>query len=99
METTTLEKRIENLSHIGQEMSMSEMHEEIQRLLIKYSSGSNLQHVSVSGFKTLSHLIQDIMLNPEVYLNDKTPFNCPDCSADLELDNNTKSVKFVKHNI
>lgn len=98
METITLEKRIENLSHIEQEMSMSEMHEEIQRLLIKYSSGSNLQHVSISGFKTLSYLIQDIMLNPEVYLNDKMHFKCPDCSADLELDNNTKDIKFIKHN-
>lgn len=70
METKKIEKRIEELSRIQEKMCMSEMCEEIQRLLIKYSSGSKLQDVSVKNFKTLSHLIEDIMLNPDVYLND-----------------------------
>jgi len=105
METNTLKTRIEILSSIETQMDMSELNNDIQALLMKYSSGTKLQNLSVKNFKLISRLIEDIVLQPEIYTSENCdngenniPFKCPDCWADLEWNNNTNDVKFIKHN-
>lgn len=101
METNLLKNKVEQFKSIDEKMNMLELQDEIRTLLMKYSSGTDVQNLSVKQFKTVSHLLHDIILQPKLYLNDinNTPFRCPDCSADLEWEKQTETVKFIKHNI
>jgi len=62
-------QRILDLENIGTKMSMSELSDDIEDLLLKYESGTDLQHITVHDFKIISYLIRDIIINPNIYLN------------------------------
>lgn len=70
MEPNILKTRMEALSSVETKMDMSEMSDDIQALLMKYSAGTNLQNLSVKQFKLMSRLVEDIMLQPEIYINE-----------------------------
>ena len=70
MEPQGVRTRMEMLSSIETKMDMSEMYDDIQTLLMKYSSGTSLQNLSVKNFKLITRLVEDIMVQSEIYIND-----------------------------
>jgi len=78
-----------------------------ERLMFEEKGYSKTISFFVSDFKQLENFLLALKEKGISYFkvfstlkNQQNPtlFNCPDCSADLEIDNNTKEVKFIKHN-
>lgn len=102
MENNFLKNKVESLAGIERKMDIAELHSEIEQLLLKYSSGTNVQNLNVKELKLTTHLIHDIIFNPLPYIRSNNEsgvlFRCPDCAADLEWQNESNTVKFIKHN-
>jgi len=63
-----LEEALENAKNTIRKMDISELNDEIVNIGLKYSSGTEIQNLTVSEFETLCNLITEMLKRPTKYI-------------------------------